>query len=85
MVPSPKPLPSHAHGEGKIRLSVDPTTGLIEVRVNSSWFTPDGEGHESYFGLEGDRADAWELINEAATWLWKRWKRPLSAVGPFDA
>lgn len=84
MGPAPSPLPPDAHGEGKLRLSLDPSTGTVHLLVNSSWFAPDGSGHESALQLVGDLDEAWELISEASTWLWRRWKKPLNtAADPF--
>jgi hypothetical protein len=73
--PVPEQPPAGAHGEAKIRLAIDPRTGMVEVRANASWFTPDGEGSEAYLGVEGEADQLWELLQEVTVWLNRRWKR----------
>lgn len=86
MGPTPSPLPERACGEATLRLTIDPTHELIYVSCHSGWFTPDGQAGEATIQLQGDPDEGWELISECATWLWKRWKRPLNAAtGPFGS
>ena len=74
-----------AHGEAKLALYVNGERDSIDLAVSSSWYTEDGQLREGSLQLRGDTKEAYDLLNEAFVWLWKRWKRPIAEVGPFSS
>lgn len=78
----PKPGAS-AHGQAQLTLYLDGESDDLTMTVSSSWFTADGECREASLSLSGETREGWDLMSEATTWLWKRWKRPILSHGPF--
>lgn len=87
MAPTPAPQPPRAYGEATIRLHMqDDGTGYL-LQISSSWFTPDGELREAGLSLSGADGELYDVLNETATWLYRRWRRPVTDAlrpGPFD-
>jgi len=80
----PPQYDSAAHGEARLRLFREGARGTVLLVADASWFTEEGDCQESSLTLAGDVEDAWQLVSEATTWAWKRWKRPMAqAALPF--
>lgn len=80
-----QPAPDErAHGDAHWALYLDPSRDEITLTAQAAWYTPDGQLREAQLQLAGDHSEAYDLLNEAFAWTWKRWKRPIAeASGPF--
>lgn len=80
----PAPSPS-AHGDAKLTIHLDGQSDEVELGMSAAWYTSDGECREARLELTGTTDDAWDMLSEATSWLWKRWRKPINAHGPFPA